>query len=169
MSFFRALFDFSFSEFVTTKIIKLLYVITIILAALTWLGVLVYMLNWGQAWAVLAGLIGAPIGFVVQVIFTRVGYEILIVVFGIAENTRDMAWALTGGRKAPSATPVPPPPPRPQYPPQPQYPQYPPQQARPAQPPPPSPQQYPQYPQPPQQQPPSGGPQYPQPPQQPKT
>ncbi len=186
MAFFKALFDFSFSEFVTTKIIKVLYGIMLVIAALIWLGFLVAMFSSGNGiLGVLAGLIGAPIGFVVQVIFTRVGYEILIVVFGIAENTRDMAWALTGGRKAPSASPAPAAPPKPQYPPQPQYPQYP-QQARPAQPPQPQyppqqppqppaqqpPQQYPQYPQypqqPPQQQPPAGGPQYPQPPQQPK-
>ena len=184
MAFFKALFDFSFNEFVTTKIIKVLYGITLVIAALVWLGVLVAMFSSGNGiLGVLGGLIIAPIGFVVQVIFTRVGYEILIVVFGIAENTRDMAWALTGGRKAPSASPVPAAPPKPQYPPQPQYPQYP-QQARPAQQPQPQfppqqppqppaqqpPQQYPQYPQYPQQppQPPAGGPQYPQPPQQPK-
>ena len=183
MAFFKALFDFSFSEFVTTKIIKVLYGITLVIAALIWLGVLVAMFSSGSGvWGFLGVLIIAPIGFVVQVIFTRVGYEILIVVFGIAENTRDMAWALTGGRKAPSASPVPAAAPKPQYPPQPQYPQYP-QQAHPAQQPtqyppqqppqPPAqqpPQQYPQYPQYPQQppQPPAGGPQYPQPPQQPK-
>ena len=102
MSFIRALFDFSFSEFITTKIIKLLYILTIIIAALVWLGFMVAMFSSNSGiWGVLAGLIGAPIGFAVQVIFTRVGYEILIVVFGIAEHTRDMAWALTGGRKAP--------------------------------------------------------------------
>ena len=174
MSFFKALFDFSFSEFITTKIIKLLYILTIIIAALVWLGFMVAMFSSKSGiLGVLAGLIGAPIGFAVQVIFTRVGYEILIVVFGIAEHTRDMAWALTGGRKAPPATPVQAAPPRPQVPPQQQYPQYPQQQARPAQPqyPPQQqpPQQYPQYPQQPQQQqPPAGGPQYPLPPQQPK-
>ena len=181
MSFFKALFDFSFSEFVTTKIIKILYVITIIIAALVWLGFMVAMFSSrSSGWGVLGGLIIAPIGFVVQVIFIRVGYEILIVVFGIAENTRDMAWALTGGRKAPPTAPVPAAPPKPQYPTQQQYPQYPqqapqarpvqPQQYPPQQPPQPSQQypQYPQYPQQPPQQPPAGGPQYPQPPQQPK-
>ena len=170
MSFFRALFDFSFSEFVTTKIIKILYVITIIIAALVWLGFLVAMFASGNGiWGILAGLIGAPIGFVLQVVFTRVGYEILIVVFGIAEHTRDMAWALTGGRKAPAAGPQFPPQPQPQ----PQYAQQPqPQQYAAPQPPRPQPQyppqQYPQ--QPPQQppQPPQQPPQYPQyPPQQP--
>jgi hypothetical protein len=153
-SFFRALFDFSFSEFVTTKLIKVLYVITIILAALVWIGILISSLFSRNAWAIIGAIFIVPIGFLIQVIFARVGYEILIVIFGIAESARDMAWALTGGRKAPPATPQPP-----QYG-QPQYgqPQYPPQ----------APQQYPQYP-------PQGGqmspqqpPQYPQYPPQPK-
>ena len=177
MSFFRALFDFSFSEFVTTKIIKFLYVVTIILAALVWVGFLIAMFASDSGiWGILAGIIGAPIGFFLQVVFTRVGYEILMVVFGIAEHTRDMAFALTGGRKAPVAQPQYPQQPPPQAPRQyaPPQPQYPPaqQQYTPPQPPTQQPQQppqypqYPQYPQQPPQQPPAG-PQYP-PPQQPK-
>jgi hypothetical protein len=152
MSFFKTLFDFSFSEYVTTKIIKFLYVVTIIIAALTWLGVLIFSLGQRNALAVIAALILCPIAFVLQVIFTRVGYEILIVVFGIAEHTRDMAWALTGGRKAPPATPP--------APVQPQYPAYPPQPSAPP--------QYPQYPQTPPQPPAAQAyPQYPQYPQEP--
>ncbi len=155
MSFFRALFDFSFSEFITTKIIKILYVIAILLAALAWLGNLVFFFSQGGLY-ILLGLIVTPIGFILTVTFVRVGYEILIVLFGIAEHTRDMAWALTGGRKAPGG-PMTPQPQAP-YPPQPQPympPQPPPQQPRQ--------QTYPQYPQ----QPPQQPPQYPQYPQQP--
>ena len=137
MSFFRALFDLSFSEYVTTKIIKILYVITIIFAAILWLIVLVASFSQRNALTAIGALIFCPIGFIIQLIFTRVGYEILIVVFGIAENVHDMTWALTGGRKAPGVTP-----PTPQYP---QPGQYPPQQ--PQYPPQPPPQQYPQYPQ----------------------
>jgi hypothetical protein len=149
MSFFRALFDLSFSEYVTTKIIKLLYVLTIIFAAILWLIVLVasFLQKPSSALTVIGAIIICPIGFIIQLIFTRVGYEILIVVFGIAENVHDMAWALTGGRKAPGVTP-----PAPQYPQPGQYvqpPQYPPQPPQ---------QQYPQYPQYPPQ---AGGQQYP--------
>jgi hypothetical protein len=154
-SFFRALFDFSFSEFITSKIIKVLYVIMIVLVALFWIAVLIYsfMMPGKNAFSIIASIIIVPIAFLLHIIFMRVGYEILIVIFGIAEHTRDIAWALTGGRKAPSATPPQPP----QYA-QPQYAQQ-------------APQQYPQYPpqggQLPQQQPPQN-PQYPQYPPQPK-
>ncbi len=155
MSFLKALFDFSFSEYITTKIIKFLYVITIILAAVMWLFIFGSAVSsWRvSALTVIGAIIFCPIGFVLQVIFTRVGYEILIVVFGIAEHTRDMAWALTGGRKAPPA--VPPARVQPQYPPYPpqpaapQYPQYPPAQPQQPQQPPQPPAAaapYPQYP-----------------------
>ena len=140
MSFFKALFDFSFTEFVTTKIIKFLYVVTMILAALMWLGALIYCFTLGEAAVVIGAIIVCPIAFFLQVIFTRVGLEILIVVFGIAEHTRDMAWAMTGGRKAPAAN-SPIPPQYPQQPPAPQYPQYPQQPQQP-----PAAPQYPQYP-----------------------
>lgn len=162
MSFLKTLFDFSFSEYITTKIIKFLYGITIILAALIWLGILgtAVFQRGNTALVVLGALIFCPIGFILQVVFTRVGYEILIVVFGIAEHTRDMAWALTGGRKAPPA--VPPARAQPQYPPYPpqpaapQYPQVPPQRPQQPQQPPQPPAAaapYPQYPQQPPQQP----------------
>ena len=143
MSFFKALFDFTFTEFVTIKIIKFLYILTIFVSALTWLGVLIYSFSLRSAGAVIGAIIFCPIGFFLQVVFARVGYEILFVVFGIADHTRDMAWALTGGRKAPPAAP----PAQPQVPPispqpaNPQYPQYPPQPQQP-----PAATQYPQYP-----------------------
>ncbi len=157
MSLLRALFDLTFSEFVTTKIIKFFYVVSIVLVALFWVIVLISSFFTKNALAVIGALIFCPIGFIVTMIMVRMYDEILIVLFGIAENVRDMSWALTGGRKAPSANPPAPQYPQPgQYPPpQPQYPpQQPPQQPQ---------QQYPQYPQYPQQ----SGPQYPPPQQKP--
>jgi hypothetical protein len=147
MSFFRALFDFSFSEFVTTKIIKILYVIVIIMWALTWFFALIASFFSKSALQIVLSIIICPIAFILCVTFSRVGYEILIVVFQIAENVRDFTYFTTRGQKAPAmGAPV-----------QPQYPQAYQQQAYPQQQQPPAatPPQYPQYPQyPPQQQPP---------------
>ncbi len=156
MSFFKSLFDFSFQTYVTNKIIKVLYVIALIMEALGAVILLIMglvqvgqpaRLGGGAGW--LLSFIAVPIMFILWVIATRVYFELLIVIFQVAENVRDMSWALTKGQKAPTAAPTPP---------QPQYPQYgqPPQQ-----------QQYPQYGQPPQQQYPQY-PQYPQPPQTPQ-
>ncbi len=159
MSFFKALFDFSFQTYVTNKIIKILYVIALVMEALGAVIMLIMGLfqigqparvGGGAGW--LLSLIVVPIAFILGVIATRVYFELLIVIFQVAENLRDITWAVTKGQKAPVAASTPPQPQSfPQYgQPQQAYPPYPqqPQQQYP---------QYPQYPQPPQPpQPPSG-------------
>lgn len=142
MGFFKALFDFSFSSFITTKIIKFLYVVMVILTALGMIFLIISSIATSRgsaAWLLV--LLFAPIGFILYVILFRMGFELTIVLFQIAENIRDMSWSITKGQKAPGAggglppSPVypqqfgyPPQPPQPQYPQYPQYPQQPPQQ-----------------------------------------
>jgi predicted lipid-binding transport protein (Tim44 family) len=81
--------DLSFSEFITTKIIKVLYVLCIIMAALMGLGMFIGGAQAGPGGAI-AGLIMGALFFAVYVLFIRVSLEVLIVIFRIAENTRDM-------------------------------------------------------------------------------
>jgi uncharacterized membrane protein len=88
--FFGALFDFSFSNFITTKLIKVLYILSIILAGLFALAILGAGVAQG-AGAGLFALIIAPVLFLFYVIIARVWMELIIVVFRIAENTRDIA------------------------------------------------------------------------------
>jgi hypothetical protein len=89
--FFNALFDLSFSEFITTKIIKLLYMLSIVGAGI---GALVVM-GGGMASSEGVGklffLILAPVLFIVYVIGARVWLELIIVIFKIAENTTKIA------------------------------------------------------------------------------
>jgi hypothetical protein len=149
MGFFKALFDFSFSSFITTKIIKFLYVVMVILTALGCIFVIISSIassRGSAAWLLV--LLISPIAFILYVILFRMGFEMTIVLFQIAENIRDMSWAITKGAKSPVAGGLPP---APSYPPQYGYPPQPPQQ--------PQYPQYPQYPQQPPQQPqnPSGG------------
>lgn len=152
MSFFRALFDFQFKEFVVTKVIKILYLLTVIALAIGSLILLVVgliqigqpaRLGGGAGW--LLSIIVVPILFVLALIAVRIYFELTIFIFLFFENIRDITFALTKGQKAPVAMPAVPQPPYqpfsqppqpPQYPQPPQPPQYP---------------QYPQYPQNPQQ------------------
>ena len=90
MGFFRALFDFSFTEFVTTRLIRLLYAIGVLLAAVAALGAIVRGFNAGAGAGIVA-LIVSPLIFLLVVILARVWLEIIIVVFRIAEYLRDMA------------------------------------------------------------------------------
>lgn len=88
--FFGSLFDFSFTEFVTTKVIKLLYALAIFLSGLTALYLVISGFRGGAAAGVLAVLI-APLVFLFYVIAVRVWLEVIIVLFRIADHTRDIA------------------------------------------------------------------------------
>jgi hypothetical protein len=88
--FFAALFDFSFSEFITTKIIKIIYAILIVLAGIVALLLIGVGFNASKAVGVIA-LIFSPVVFIIYVIFARLWLEVLIVVFKIAEHAKDIA------------------------------------------------------------------------------
>ena len=89
--FFGRLFDLSFSEFITTKIIKVLYVLSMIGAGFWGLTVLFGGFATKSFGGVVGGLILAPIAFIVSIILARIWLETLIVLFRIAENTAKIA------------------------------------------------------------------------------
>jgi ABC-type uncharacterized transport system permease subunit len=87
--FFTTLFDFSFSEFIVPKIVKILFGLGILGAAIMSLTMIVKGFNAG----VLAGLlmiILSPVFFVIGVILARVYLEVIMVLFRIADNTTKM-------------------------------------------------------------------------------
>jgi hypothetical protein len=88
--FFGKLFDLSFSEFITISIIKVLYIIAIILSAIGALVVLIGGFTKGVG-AAIAGIILAPLVFLLYVLIARVWMELIMVLFKIAENTGKMA------------------------------------------------------------------------------
>ena len=88
--FFGSLFDLSFNDFVTTKIIKVLYVIIMILAAVGALSILAAGLGTRSGLGMLGGVLGAPLVFLLYTILGRVWLELIIVIFRIAENTTTM-------------------------------------------------------------------------------
>ncbi len=89
--FFARLFDLSFNEFITTKIIKVLYIIAIIGAAVGALFVLFGGFASRSFMGAVMGLILAPLAFLLYVIMARVWMEVLIVMFRIAEHTAKIA------------------------------------------------------------------------------
>ncbi|MBN1155348.1 DUF4282 domain-containing protein [candidate division KSB1 bacterium] len=89
-NFIQTLFDFSFSEFVTTKIIKILYGIGILFAAFGALALIVS--GFGDSFGKgLLFLIISPVIFIIYTIFARVLLETIIVMFRIAENVKEIA------------------------------------------------------------------------------
>lgn len=89
-SFLSSLFDLSFTEFITTRVIKVLFILAIIVSAIA----AVVMIVTGFVGGALSGivlLIISPILFLVFVILARVWLELVIVIFRIAENTGRLA------------------------------------------------------------------------------
>ena len=83
--FIRTMFDFSFSQFVTTKVIKFLLVIAMILAAIIAISVIVsgFVAAW---WKGLIVLILSPVIYLLIMLVFRIYLELIIVIFRIAEN-----------------------------------------------------------------------------------
>lgn len=87
--FFGRLFDFSFEEFITLQLIKVIYMIFV---AFSGIGALVFFFGTVAEGgvAIVAGIVIAPLFFLVYVILARVWLEVLIVVFRISENTAEL-------------------------------------------------------------------------------
>jgi hypothetical protein len=112
--FFSSLFDLSFTSFVTTKIIKVIYVLTLIGIALLALAFIVGAFQESSGLGVFVLLIGAPIASLIYVIYSRVILEFIIQVFRISELLRDQnalqreAFGAAGWLGGGSASAVPP-------------------------------------------------------------
>ncbi len=89
--FFGALFDFTFTEFITSKMIRLLYILLIIAVGIGTIVFIVGAFAKSAALGALTLLVLGPIAFIVGVICIRIYMEIIIVLFRIAENTTIIA------------------------------------------------------------------------------
>jgi len=84
--FFRALFDFSFTQFVTEKIIMALYILAIVLFLFVVIIGVVAAFTQGF-WEGIIGLIFSPVLLLVYIVIVRVWLEFIVVVFRIADHT----------------------------------------------------------------------------------
>jgi hypothetical protein len=85
-----SLFDLSFTTFITSKLIKVLYAMAIAFAALVATALLVSGFSQGALVGLLM-LVVAPVVFLATVIYARVLLEIMIVVFRMAEHLAEIA------------------------------------------------------------------------------
>lgn len=100
--FYQALFDFSFTTFITSRVINFLYGLSIVGVGLC------SLLLIGSAFSVSVGLgvfmliIGAPLVFLLGVIYVRVFLELIVVIFRIAEHLAEIRGQ---GQRGPSEEP----------------------------------------------------------------
>ncbi len=90
MNFLIALFDFTFTRFVTTKIIKILYGIFVLLAGIAALFAIIRGFDADTTLGVVMLLL-SPIIFLIYVILARMWLELVIVIFRIAEDVAEIA------------------------------------------------------------------------------
>ena len=115
--FFGSLFDLSFSSFVTIRLVKVLYILTLVLLVLAYLGIAVAIFSGGgeeatftsegpfettsddgnPALGVLWLIVIGPLLLFFYLLFYRVIFELIVVVFRIFENTRDQVALLRAG------------------------------------------------------------------------
>jgi hypothetical protein len=108
--FFGSLFDFSFHSFVTTKIVKLLYVLSLIGISLVTIVIIVVSFNRSSGYGALMLLVGGPLIFLFWLTYTRIILEVIIVFFRIAESVDAIAQSQSvATAPMPSAGPVEPP------------------------------------------------------------
>lgn len=88
--FFAALFDFSFTSFITLKFLKVIYALLVAMILLTGLVSLLAAVSQGGAF-IFIGLVLAPLTTLVYLIFARVVLESVAMFFRIGENTSVMA------------------------------------------------------------------------------
>jgi hypothetical protein len=94
--FFGSLFDFSFDNFIAPKLVKFLYVLSLIGATIYAIFLLIFGLaalgggTDSSAGVGLLAIIGAPILWFVWLILARLYLELVIVMFKISEDVRDI-------------------------------------------------------------------------------
>jgi TM2 domain-containing membrane protein YozV len=120
--FLPSLLDPSFSTLVTTRVIKYLYILLLVLFGLGLLGFIVAAIASGSATQILIALIIGPLVALVYVIYARVILEVILAIFRLLESNREIAFlqrqqlALMQ-QQAGAVPPVPPYPAPPQQPP----------------------------------------------------
>jgi hypothetical protein len=122
--FFESLFDISFTSFITTKIIKFLYVLALIVIGLIALVFVVSAFSRSAGLGVVVLFIFAPLLSLLYIVYARVTLELIIQIFRITELLRDQnqlqrtafagaGWLPPAAGAPPQAAPAPQPPPTP--------------------------------------------------------
>jgi len=107
--FLGSLFDVSFTSLVTTRIIKVLYILVLIGVAVLALVYTVIAFQVSAGLGILTLLVLAPLGSLLSIVYSRVLLEAVIALFRIMENTQAMAQhgggaGASGGGSTPPAS-----------------------------------------------------------------
>ena len=86
VNFFQVLFDFSFNQLISLRIMKWLFALSIFAASLMALFFVIVGFQASRAFGIFLAFIGAPLIFLLVVIYSRVLLEMILVIFRIADH-----------------------------------------------------------------------------------
>jgi uncharacterized membrane protein len=107
--FLSSLFDVSFSNLITTRVIKVIYILSMILIGLTALVFVAGAFSNSVAAGLFTLVILAPLAALLYLIYVRVILEVIICVFRITETNTELV-ALQRAAAGPTTPPPPTPP-----------------------------------------------------------
>jgi hypothetical protein len=105
--FFAGLFDVSFGSLITPKVIKFVYVLSMIIIGLFALFLVGAAFSNSVAGGIIVLLIVAPLLGLLYLIYVRVLLELVIVIFRIMESNAELVELQRGQSSGPSTTPPP--------------------------------------------------------------
>jgi hypothetical protein len=107
--FFASLFDVSFTSFITTKIIKFIYVLTLALLGVGYVVVVLAAFDQSAGFGVLMLVLIGPLVFLLYAIYSRVLLEFIMAVFRIMETNTELVFLARaqGAPNAPAAAAIP--------------------------------------------------------------
>ena len=88
--FFSLLFDFSFSEFIVLRVVKIIYGLILLLIGIGGLGVLIGGFKQSFGYGLVTLLVILPLYLLISIVFARIYMEIIIVIFKINENLQKL-------------------------------------------------------------------------------
>jgi len=96
VDFLQAFFDFSFNQLVSPKIMKFLYGLSILSAGLIALFFVMVGFKASTWFGIFALFIGAPLIFLLTVIYSRVLLEMILMIFRIADHMANISMSNIG-------------------------------------------------------------------------
>ena len=90
-SFFGSLFDFSFSRFITLRLVKFLYIISVISLVLVMIGVIIAGFTEAVSGVEVVGyIVLGPVLSFLYLLAIRIWFELVVVVFRIGETATEI-------------------------------------------------------------------------------
>lgn len=90
--FLSSLFDLSFTRLVTTRVVKGLYILLIVVVAIGLVASIVSAIISGSITGVLISVVGGTLVALLTIIYGRIMLEVLLAIFRILETNREIAY-----------------------------------------------------------------------------